>query len=215
MSRLTRLFLLAMLAGPPLAAQDAPPPAPARSPGAIGIGVTLNPSVLLSFDETEFLMLPGLNTFLVPIRINRRLTLEPEIGVFRYSTESSGSSGSSSSDFTNLRLGVGALTSFRTRGGLTPYVGPRVGVVRNRSHSRFSGSGGGTDYRTSRDDWYASAVLGAQYHFSPHFSLGGEVQATRTSIGQEEESPPPGFPSPDTKFVVIGTSGLVMLRWFF
>jgi hypothetical protein len=214
MRRAATLATLVLLAGLPLTAQEAPPRV--ERAGAIGIGLTLNPAVLLAFDETDFLMVPGLNTFLVPIRVNPRLTLEPEFGLFRYSIETTGSSGSSSSDFSNLRIGVGALTSFRTRGGLTPYAGPRAGIVRNRTSNHFSGGGGApSDYKTKRDDWYVSAVLGAQYHFSPHFSLGGGVQATRTSIGDEEESPPSGFPSPDTKFIIIGTSGLIMLRFFF
>ena len=214
MRRALLLALAALVAAFPLTAQDPPAAATPRA-GAIGIGLTLNPAVLLAFDEADLLMLPGLNTFLVPIRVNSRLTLEPEFGLFRFSTETTGSSGTSSSDFSNLRIGVGALTSFSTRGALVPYVGPRFGITRNRQKSRSTYTGGSSEYKTSRNDWYVSGVLGAQYFFSPHFSLGGEVQATRTSIGDEEESPPSGFPSPDTKFIVIGTSGLIMLRFFF
>ena len=173
----------------------------------------LNPAALIAFDEEDFLVFPGLNNFLVPIRVGQRLTLEPEFGIIRYSSSVSGSFGTSSSEFSHMRVGVGVLASLGRRGGLVPYVGPRIGVTRFRTSSRYSGST--TEYKTSRDDWWVSGVVGGQYFFSPHFSIGGEAQVTRVSLGQEENEPPSGSTSSDYSTTILGTNGLLVLRVFF
>lgn len=210
MRRAPLFAVAALVAALPLTAQQ--PAAPPRA-GSVGFGVILNPAVLLAFDEEDFLSLPGFNNFMVPLRVGERLTIEPEFGIFRYSASSSGSGGSYSSTFSNLRLGVGILASLKARGALQPYAGPRLGIARNSSRSSYSGST--TEYTTKRSDWYASGVLGAQYFFSPHFSLGGEVQVTRTSLGQEETEPPSGGSPTEASTTLISSNGLLMLRWFF
>lgn len=214
MARAVRIATALLLAAAPLAAQQAAGAAGPR----IGLGLTLNATNLLVFDSDELLFLPaGFNNFLVPIQVNQRLTVEPEFGVFHSSASSSGSGSSSSSRSTNLRVGVGLLTSMAERGGLRPYFGPRVGVVRSSSssHSTFSG-GGSSDLTSKQNSWYASGVVGAQYFFSRHFSLGGEAQLTYLHLGQPEETGAGGpSPSVERHQSILGTAGVVMVRCFF
>src|SRR5688572_2888018 len=183
MSLLARAVAL-LVVGIPLAAQDPPPSdTPAESARKWGIGVSLSPVAV--FIEDALGVVPfGFTNILVPIRLNSTTTVEPEIGVFRTSSESSGGFTTS---FTNLRLGVGLLLDLKERAGLHPYIGPRFGYNRttSKSDSQFGGPSS-----TKQSGWQFSGVFGAQHFFSPHFSLGGEAQVTRMSLGEEETTPP-------------------------
>jgi hypothetical protein len=208
MVRALRLAALASCLAVSLAAQE--------SRGNVGIGVTLNPAALILVDDDEFALFSptGFNNFLVSLRAGP-VTLEPEFGLFRFATKTTGSGFSSEENFSNLRIGVGVLAALAERGNLRPYAGPRVGIIRSSSHSSYSSGGGTSEYTTKQTNTYISAVLGAQYFFSRHFSLGGEVQLTRVSFGDEKTEPPPSGTEPETSTSTIGTGGVVILRWFF
>jgi hypothetical protein len=201
MSR-TRLAAFLLIVALPLAAQEAPAANTNEQIGKWGIGVSLSP-VSLFIDEVGLVPL-GFNNFLIPIRVGAATTLEPEFGLFRSSISSSGAEDT----FNNLRVGVGLLMPFRERSSLRPYTGGRVGISRTTTES-IGGFGG--NQKTKQNSWYLSGVLGAQHFFTRHFSLGGEVQLTRTSMGEQTGSATPtGI---EQSFVTTG--GVVMLRWFF
>jgi hypothetical protein len=191
LSLATRLALLCLIIGTNLESQTQAD----TSGRKFGIGVMLNSS---SFFIGELGITPvGFNNMLFPIRINPGFTLEPELGLLRQS----GSGGGFESEFTTTRLGVGLLFSMAERGGLVPYVGPRFGW------SRTSISNGTS---SSRDNnWDATFAWGAQHYFSPHFTLGGELQLTHASVG----GPSPGGGAVDQTFIT--TNGVVTIRWFF
>lgn len=200
MPRASLAALLLIAGGLPLAAQDAPAASTEPQVGKWGIGVSLSPTALF-LDDAGFLPI-GFNNFLIPIRVGVGMTIEPEFGLFR----SSSNSGGGSSSFNNLRLGIGLLMPLTEREALRPYTGARLGVSRNKATSNF-----GVSQTTRQNSWYISGVLGAQHFFSRHFSLGGEVQLTRINVGEETGGGAP--PGNDQSFVT--TAGLVMLRWFF
>lgn len=207
MNSLARAAAL-LVVGLPLAAQDPAPPAtePESTSKKFGIGVSLSPVAI--FLEDSFGLLPfGFTNILVPIKVSPNTTLEPEIGLFRTSSESGGFSASA----TNFRLGFGLLLGLQERGGIHPYIGPRFGL--GRTTTKSSGFGGG-ETTTKQTSWQFSGVIGAQHFFSPHFSLGGEAQLTRASVGDAEVTPtPPGGTSESQTFIT--TVGVVSLRWFF
>ncbi len=205
--RLTILALLA-IAAVPLHAQD--------QPGRrLGIGLTFNPANLIVLDNNQLTVMPaGFNNFLVPIELTPQVTLEPEFGIL--STKSSASSGGSTSSSTvsSLRLGAGFLVGFLERGGLRPYIGPRAGIIRSSYETGYTYPGGGNKNSATQTNYYVSGVIGAQYFFSRHFSLGGEVQLTYLEEGKRHEDPPPTYPM-DLSGHTIGTSGLIIVRCFF
>jgi hypothetical protein len=209
MLRYFRFAVLLLFATSPVIAQENPPAEPTQQTekpaGKFGIGVTLNPAALIVFDEELLIFPSGFNNFMFQIRGSERLIWEPEFGLVRFSSSGGGFETSS----TLLRLGVGALFETRSRGDMRPYIGPRTGIIRSSSKDESSfGS-----FSSRRTDWYLSFVMGSQYYFSQHFSLGGEIQFTRLSLGKEKTDPPSG--GGDVSSSSITTAGLMMLRWYF
>lgn len=197
-------FLLAVASS--LSAQDTTA-TPSRQSPRWGVGVALNPTALVAFDQ-DFLFLPiGFGNFVIPIHAGS-VTWEPEFGLFKFSTSSSGGGFSSEDSFTNLRLGLGILFDLTARGDLHPYFGPRLGIARSSSKS----TAGGPGTSSTQTNWYIGAALGAQHYFASHFSLGGEVQLTRTSLGEPKTEPPS---SGSQSGSMVHTTALMLLRWYF
>jgi outer membrane protein with beta-barrel domain len=213
MSRVVRIAAALAFTGLPLSGQEPDTTtridttAKGATSAKVGIGMSLNPAGILVFDADVFLLLPGFNNFYIPIKTGERTYIEPEFGVFRSSFNASGGGFSDEGSLTNIRLGVGVLMEMRPRGDLRPYIGPRVGI--NRTSSKSTSGSTSSSKQTS---WFLSGVLGAQYFLAPHFSLGGEVQLTRTSVGNPSEDPPSGG---EVTQSFITSQSLLMLRWYF
>lgn len=213
MSPVHRLSALLALAASPLVAQEAVPAAQVERTGRFGVGVTMNPTTVFIDDSFGFLPF-GVQTFVVPIRTGMRTTLEPEVGIVRFSSSSSGFGSTNESSVNNLRLGVGLLMDLTERGGLRPYIGPRVGVNRTTTEFRSSFGGGTNENTTKQNGWYISGVFGAQHFFTRHFSLGGEVQLTRMSMKTTETSTGGGA-LPEGEQSLVSSTGIALIRWFF
>jgi len=162
----------------------------------VGIGVSLTGSGA-SIDFFEALLSPA--TIYVPITFGS-FRIEPEFGIFRTSS-SSGDSDFSSSE-TVLQLGTG-LFGLKRVNQTQIYYGIRVGMTRVSSSSKFSG----TKNDDSRTNIYFSPATGAEYLFSDHFSLGGEMQLVYLSLGSSDGS--------DASGSIIRTRGLFFSRWHF
>jgi hypothetical protein len=210
MSRIASLAGLALLVASTLGAQER-----TRS---IGLGTSISPGALVIPGEEDVLLFQaGFNSILVPIRFSK-VTIEPEISVMRARSEEtvqtgSNTFGTATSSITNTRFGVGILWHLARRENLEPYIGPRFGTIRSRSKSKspFSTS---QEQSSKSTDRFLAAVGGAQYFFSPHFSLGAEAQLLYTKIGTEERS---GTTSPQQEGnqSTLGTTGLAILRFYY
>lgn len=157
------------------------------------------------------------STFLLPLELGHAITLEPEIGVYRYSQSSPTSTDSFSSPTVNARTwdvtaGVALLFALPERGNVRPYVGPRGGFTIYDYRSEPSG---GTPITAKETDWWVGGAVGAQYFFSPHFSLGGEASVTYTYVGNTKYDPP--YISSGNHYIIrrIVTDGDLIVRWFF
>ena len=194
---------LALAVATPLAAQDQP--ASGETTRNIGFGVQVTAGlVFFDFDVPLF---PA-SGILVPIRVNPKFTLEPEVSLMRFSNEFGGATSSVS----QTRLGVGFLGEIGAQeNALHPYIGLRVGMTRITEEEP---SGPSTTTTTKTTGWTIAGVVGGQHFFSPGFSLGGEVQLARTGFGEPKESPAPPFPSGSGKLSIISTTGTVTVRWF-
>ena len=209
MNAARRTLALVVLAASPLAAQEA---SPAESAGRVGIGVTLNPTMVLADENLGFIPL-GVTNFVLPIRVSSRVTLEPEFGVFRLTDEFTAGGVRDETTLNNFRIGVGLLFNLADRAALIPYIGPRAGIVLTSQEERSTF--GGTTTTTSQDQTgiYAGGAIGAQHFFTRHFSLGGEVQLLYTTISSDETASS-GTP-PERSQSLVTTNGLVVVRWFF
>ena len=106
------------------------PRAGAQDAGArFGIGVSLNPSVVVAGDIESFFLPFGLGDVYVPIMIGERLKLEPQLGLFRFSSKFSDSGFTSESTFTVWRLGTGIFYRLPASESFSAYLGPRFELL--------------------------------------------------------------------------------------
>jgi len=170
--------------------------------GKYGVGVTYSSSA--SF-------IGSAQSFLISIRPNNTLILEPEIGLLRSASTYSTTGSTTNQKSSDTRLGVGLLFRSAERDKLEPYVGPRVGIIRTSRENETTGSPKET---TTQSSWYFSAAAGAHYFFSRHFTVGGEVQFTKVGAGDQKRTPPDPAAS-NFKESILGTAGVWVLRWYF
>lgn len=160
---------------------------------AVGFGIALNPVALVSRNTNDLSYLPlGLGDVYLPL-LSGTVKIEPELGLWRISSSYAGSSSSG----TLLRLGVGVFHVSRVGASTALYVGPRAMLV-------FTSSSGGSD----RTDWIAGLAFGGEHFFSPHFSLGGEVQLNYEQLGQ------PSGSTSSARTSVISNNGLIFARLY-
>ena len=178
--------------------------------GRIGVGVRLNPIAVVDFDIDSSVLPIGLGNFTLPIRLGESLRLEPELGIFRASSDASGTGFTGSSTGTLLRLGAALHYFLGQPGPFRPYVGAQAGLIRQSSKTESSGS---PTYETKRTDNYFGLVFGGEYWLAPRFSLGAEVQINRIGVGDEDVTPPP--PSSFTvESSYISTNGVIAVRFY-
>ena len=178
----------------------------------IGLGVSLSPSALVEVSSQTTIMLPiGFGNFYLPIIAGPHLKLEPEFGIWHTSSSTSYGGSSWSSSGAILRVGAGVFRLLRVGGGTALYVGPRVAMVRN-SDSQTSSASTTSSHQTN---WSFGLAIGGEHFFSPHFSLGGEVQLNYISVGKQEVEPNPNpGTTPSTDEHMITNNGLIFIRLY-
>jgi hypothetical protein len=176
----------------------------------VGLGVALNPIALGEFDGDLGVLPLGLGNFTVPIRVGDRLRLEPEFGILRAHSEFSGSGFSGESQQTILRYGLGVHFLRTGTDNFRTYIGPRVGFIRHSNRQESSGSAAN---ETKRTDHYLGVAVGGEYWFTPHFSLGAEVQVNRVGLGDEESTNQPP-PSGSFSSSFIANNGVIAVRFY-
>lgn len=186
--------------------------AAAQSDGGVkvGFGVALNPIAIADMDLDASVLPVGLGNFTVPIQIGSSLRFEPEFGIFRGHSESSSNGSTSKYTQSLMRYGLAAHYLFAGSESFRPYVGPRVGFIRQSSDQEFTGS---TPYESKRTDTYFGLALGGEYWFTPRFSLGGEVQVNRIGIGDEEVTNEPA-PSGSYDASFVSSNGVVAVKFY-
>ena len=178
----------------------------------VGLGVSLNPTALVFGGTTASLFLPiGFTNFYVPVMVSAGFRIEPEAGIYSYSSESSSGSSSSKSTESILRVGVGLFSVRSTESSFSSYLGPRVGILSTSSTSSFTGN---PESKTSETDFFIGLCLGGEYLFSPHFSAGGEVQLNYISFGNPDRTPAPTTSSTRTQSLITNNA-LMFFRWYY
>jgi hypothetical protein len=190
------LLALLLLSASPLWAQQA------DSGTHIGIGVRVNDvfGSLISFDEG---FIGGGTTLLVPININGRFKLEPELGFGRNSTDGDDFE-ISTSQFT---VGVGIL-AMAPRGDFALYGGGRLRYTKFTQELDFGGFGGSREQSSS--SFGIAPVVGGEHFFSRWFSLGAEAGIEYRTFGSEEDGD-----EDDADRSSIATLGSVFARFYF
>jgi hypothetical protein len=176
----------------------------------IGIGVSLNPTAMFSSGTIATIYLPvGLTDIYVPIMASTNIRVEPDAGIFTYSSEVSGSSSSKFSG-TYFRLGIGLFYVRPVEASFDFYVGPRLGILASSSSTRYGNSAEST---LSETDFFIGACVGGEYLFSRHFSMGGEAQLNYISYGKPDYSSSPNTSSRNQ--TALTNNALIFFRWYF
>lgn len=182
-----------------------------------GVGISLAPSALVlagSNQQSSYLPI-GLGDLFFPILIGRSFKLEAEAGILKASSETSSNGSTSTAKGTSLRLGVGAFKVMPLPGGATQmYIGPRVLLVSTSVSASYSSGGFSSDQSTDQTDWVIGLALGGEHFFTPHFSLGGELQVNYVTFGTPSHTPSSGS-EPSVSQSLISTNGLPLLRAYF
>lgn len=181
-----------------------------QSDSRIGLGVRLNPIAIVDFDIDAGVLPIGLGNFTVPIRVGENLRIEPELGIFRASSEASGSGFTGSFSGTVLRYGAAVHYFLGQAEAFRPYVGGQVGFIRESSKQESTGS---PTFEVKRTDNYFGVVIGGEYWFAPRFSLGAEVQLNRVGVGDEDVTPDPGT-STEFDESYISNNGVIAIRFY-
>jgi hypothetical protein len=178
----------------------------------IGLGVSLNPTALFNSSSSSTMFLPiGFTNIYVPITINQSFRIEPEVGIFSQSSETSSGLSSSKYSSTLLRIGVGLFKIQPFEETFHSYVGPRIGILSTSSSSSSTGS---TESSSSEMDYFVGLSVGGEYLFSTHFGIGGEVQLNYVSFGQPDRTPAASSSS-DRKQSIITNNALMFFRWYY
>ncbi|MGD8867764.1 MAG: outer membrane beta-barrel protein [Gemmatimonadales bacterium] len=191
-------FVLVLFLAAPASAQD--------KAGKFGIGVSLEPSALVAEDFDAFFLPFGFGDIYFPINAGEQIKIEPQLGLFRFSSEATADGFSSKQTITIWRLGAGIFYRLPASESLTAYVGPRFVFLFSSESDEFDGSADDS----SATDISIGAALGGEYFFSSHFSIGGEFQLNYVSLGD-----PDGNDTVDQSRSIISNNGLILLRWYF
>jgi hypothetical protein len=175
----------------------------------IGLGVALGKEVFEitnngTVNQVDF------PTFYIPVFIHPHLRVEPEIGYVRNAESLSGLTNTN----TVLLAGIGVfLTTWA--GPVNLYYGARVDGVWKTIHQEFPAAD-----ETKWVDWIWGPALGGEYFFTPHLSLGGEIQFNLIrydvkTIKDDSVNDPSGSTGHELKRTSLRTKPLVFVRWYF
>jgi hypothetical protein len=192
----------------------------------VGIGVSLNPLALVRDDGA--IQPTGVTTWYIPIQVGKFFRCETEIAYTVSRNQYLQMLGTTpvQQDVTEsyLRIGEGVFyTSAPNEAGFRWYAGLRSGVLfGNISFTTTLQTRPQVDvYDQTKAAFWLGASVGAEHYFSPHCSIGAELQCTWYDIGAPNSVrsvPPPniGIRYPlDTQRSTLATNGLLFLRFFF
>lgn len=172
------------------------PSADAQQDAQFGLGVGLSSSGfgVGGVDIVESALSP--TSIYVPITFST-FRIEPEIGIFRTSSED----GSVETSSTAFQIGTGVFI-LNPVGRTNIYYGGRLGIT--RLSSSFESPAGESE--SSRTNVFLGPAAGGEFLFSDNFSLGGEGQLLFTSIGEDDDD--------DESASLLRTRAVFFVRWY-
>ncbi|MCK6543993.1 porin family protein [bacterium] len=190
----------------------------------IGISIGTNTHRFGDDEDYKFYKTGAVMGIYVPININGKWRMEPEVSFNTMSGKINSEEGiysySSSSTLKISRYGVGVLYR-KKREQTETYLGVRFGkaFVEDKSSSSYEEPGyeNARSEKRNRSDLYLGPVAGGEYYFSPFFSIGGEAQVIYTKVGRtygdEYEDDEDG--NIDFDVHAWDTRAHLFVRWYF
>jgi len=168
--------------------------------GIVALAVPIPPAAAADYGVGVFHFGQG-STVVAPIRLES-LTVEPEVNLFRAS--------SNQETFDGVSLATGIYVRRALGPSFEGYAGGRIGY--SRSKDRFETGIGIQEFNSH--SWMLSPTIGAQYFFSRQFSIGLDVGLQYVRSSQKTDGPP-SFPSSSSNGYTAGTVTRILLRAYF
>ena len=179
-----------------------------------GIGISLEPLKLFAIGSSFVTNAQTPVNIYVPISVSSSLTIEPEFGIFSFSSESGSDGSTSNRSASIIRLGAGFLASVTNSPSVRVYAGPRVGVYLVSSKYTNSSQFGLSSSETSETDLTIGGSVGGEYFASDQMSVGGEALVTYYKFGEPTRTPSSGTTSSFSQSMIT-SNVLFFLRWYF
>lgn len=180
----------------------------------VGVGISLEPLKLFAIGSGFVSNAQTPVNIYVPIALGRSTTIEPEFGIFSFSSESGSSGSTNKTSASVIRFGAGILMSIASSSSVRVYAGPRIGVYLVNSESSSSSAYGSSSSETSETDLTFGAGLGGEYLISEQMSVGGEALITYYSFGEPKRTPSSSSSSSFSQSMIT-SNVLFFLRWYF
>ena len=179
----------------PAAAQD-------KEYRAFGIGV-------VALDLGGALDAAGGATILLPINIGPAFRLEPILGFGSISYDYEGKADDSESSMT---IGLGIYPTIR-KGSAVIYIGGRLGMAFGSEENKDNNGDVWVEY--SDFSFGLGPVLGGEYYFNSHISLGGEMSIMFSSTTLKTDYDNPLADDEEDSVTRIATNSMVIIRFYF
>ncbi len=149
-------------------------------------------------------------TVYIPINVASAFRLEPFVGFdFTSYEEFSNENEGSESD---MQFGIGILPMIR-RGSAVIYIGGRVGIA--FYSDEYKNSDGDAIWEYSDFSFGIGPVIGGEYYFNPHISLGGEMSIMFQTFTNERNYTSEFQVDLEGGEVGIGTESAIFIRFYF
>lgn len=145
----------------------------------------------------------------IPINLSPGFRLEPFIGFMTAAYDDDGEDDDSE---TGMQFGLGIYPTIR-KGSAVIYIGGRTGIA--FFSGEYKDNNGDVYVEESDFTFFIGPVLGGEYYFNPHFSLGGEVGIMLDVTGEEMNYTSEFQPDTEDAYVIIGTQGKLFIRFYF
>ena len=149
-------------------------------------------------------------TIYIPINVAPVFRLEPYLG---FNTTSYDYEGDDDESETGIQFGIGISGMIR-RGSALIYIGGRIGFVFDSYEEKDMS--GDVAYERSSASFGIGPILGGEYYFNPHVSLGGEASIIYRSTTRDVKYPnEPYMDGYETTTSGLGTESMIFIRFYF
>lgn len=175
-----------------------------------GIGIALNPAAIV-VNNTDMFLPVGLMNIFVPLQISPHWRVEPEFGILSIRDNTTSGAASQQQSWQYTRFGTGVFYAWQPIASTQLYTGVRSGLLWYTT-TRQTTNDIPQEQQSAQWSYYTGLCLGGEYYFSPHFSIGAEVQLYYVHIGNRSSTPPArGEAVRD----IISNNSLVCARLYF
>ena len=189
------VMLLLVMFSNPANAQD-------KEYRAFGLGVNL-------LDLSGLLSGNGASIY-APINLGPAFRIEPFLGFGTTSYDYKDSEADDS--HSGFQFGTGVYPTIR-RGNAVIYIGGRIGVY--LSSDEYKNSQGDVDEEDSDFTFTIGPIVGGEYYFNPHISLGGEASIMYTHIHRKMDYKNELYTNDEETDTHIGTGSMIFFRFYF